>query len=84
MAHFSITSMCGYTWWHQPIILVNASIAQLMASDMDGSNVELLAEIGGYDGFAHATSQSAIYYWDYTQNNADLHITDGTINAERQ
>lgn len=66
-------------WWHQAH--VNASIAQLLASDMDGSNVELLAEIGGYDGFAHATSQSAIYYWDYTQNNADLHITDGTISG---
>ena len=66
-------------WWHQAH--ANASIGQLMASDMDGSNVELLTEIGGYDGFAHATSQSAIYYWDYTQNNADLQITDGTISG---
>ena len=66
-------------WWHQAH--VNASIAQLLASDMDGSNVELLAEIGGYYGFAHATSQSAIYYWDFTQNNADLHITDGTTSG---
>ncbi|DAC16906.1 MAG TPA: hypothetical protein D7I06_04065 [Candidatus Poseidoniales archaeon] len=66
-------------WWHQAH--VNASIGQLLASDMDGSNVELLAEIGGYEGFAHATSQSAIYYWDYTQNNADLYITNGTISG---
>ena len=48
---------------------------------MDGSNVQLLAEIGGYYGFAHQTSQSAIYYWDNTQNNADLHTTDGTISG---
>lgn len=66
-------------WWHQAH--VNASTGQLLASNMDGSNVQLLAEIGGYAGFAHQTSQSAIYYWDYTQNNADLHTTDGTISG---
>ena len=66
-------------WWHQAH--VNASSAQLMASDMDGSNVELLAEIGNFGGFLHRSSQNRVYYWDHSLNNADLYATDGTISG---
>ena len=66
-------------WWHQAH--VNASSAQLMASDMDGSNVELLAEIGNAGGFVHRSSQNRVYYWDHSLNNADLYATNGTISG---
>lgn len=66
--------------WHQAHI--NATIPQLMSSEMDGSNVELLAEIGEYYGLTFRLTQTAFYYMDTSNpNSLDIYSTDGTISG---
>tara|TARA_Y100000739_G_C20580798_1_gene452709 strand:+ start:371 stop:1717 length:1347 start_codon:yes stop_codon:yes gene_type:complete len=80
-AFFSFLGMVGdRILWQQAHI--NATIPQLMSSETDGSNVELLAEIEQNYGDTFRLTQIALYYMDTSNpNSVGIYSTDGTISG---